>query len=153
MPYNPPGYYPQYYPNANPYADQLTQLKSTQQMYTPQIMQPTQPVSNNSALLWVQGEAGAKSYLVAPNTTVLLMDSEGERFYIKSTDQNGIPSMRVFAYSEVTNAAAHVQPVQVDHVTHEELNSLREEFKTEMQRITELMTKKPTKRGAIETDE
>jgi hypothetical protein len=41
----------------------------------------------------------------------------------------------------------------VDHVTHEELNSLREEFKTEMQRITELIAKKPTKRGAIETDE
>lgn len=150
MPYNPPGYYPQqYYPQTNPYADQLTQLKS-QPMY-----QPAQQNAGN--LLWVQGEAGAKSYLIAPGNTLLLMDSEAERFYIKSVEPNGIPQTRTFEYREITNAPAAAQPVQstqpIDHVTHEELNNLREEFKTEMQRITDLMTKKPTKRGATETDE
>lgn len=149
MPYNPPGYYPQYYSNTNPYADQLTQLKA-QPMY-----QPAQQSAGN--LLWVQGEAGAKSYLIAPGNTLLLMDSETDRFYIKSVEPNGIPQTRVFEYREVTNvpqAAQQVQTAQpVDHVTHEELNSLREEFRTEMQRITDLMTKKPTKRGATEIDE
>lgn len=149
MPYNPPGYYPQYYPNTNPYADQLTQLKA-QPMY-----QPAQQNAGN--LLWVQGEAGAKSYLIAPGNTLLLMDSEAERFYIKSVEPNGIPQTRAFEYREVTNVPAATQPAQatppVDHVTHDELNDLREEFRAEMQRITELMTKKPTKRGATETDE
>ena len=41
---------------------------------------PTQPVQqpqqNNNGILWVSGEVGAKSYLVAPGTSVLLMDSE-----------------------------------------------------------------------------
>lgn len=146
MPYNPPGYYPQYYPNTNPYADQLTQLKA-QPMY-----QPTQ--QNTGNLLWVQGEAGAKSYLIAPGNTLLLMDSEAERFYIKSVEPNGIPQTRTFEYREVTNAPPAVQPASpIDHVTHGELNNLREEFRAEMQRITDLMTKKPTKRGAAEADE
>lgn len=30
----------------------------------------------NSGIIWVQGESGAKSYLVAPNSTVQLWDSE-----------------------------------------------------------------------------
>ena len=37
-----------------------------------------QPQQNNSGILWVSGEVGAKSYLVAPGTSVLLMDSESE---------------------------------------------------------------------------
>ena len=52
-------------------------------------------------LIWVQGEAGAKSYLVAPNSTVMLMDSEKDVFYIKSADSSGMPlPLRVFDYQE-----------------------------------------------------
>ena len=46
---------------------------------------------NNNGLIWVQGEAGAKSYLVAPNTTIMLMDSEASKFYLKSADASGMP--------------------------------------------------------------
>ena len=60
-----------------------------------QIVYPTQPNavptqqsvgSTQSALTWVQGEAGAKSYLVAPNSTVVLWDSETPTIYITSSD-------------------------------------------------------------------
>ena len=55
----------------------------------------------NNGLIWVQGETGAKSYMVAPNTTVLLMDSENQRFYLKSSDASGMPlPLRVFEYTE-----------------------------------------------------
>lgn len=61
--------------------------------YTPQ---------TNNGLIWVQGETGAKSYFVAPNTTVLLMDSENQRFYLKSADPSGMPlPLRVFEYTEM----------------------------------------------------
>lgn len=81
--------------------------------YQPQY-QPQQPVqaqpqntsiNNNqgNGLIWVQGEAGAKSYLVAPNNTVMLMDSESEQFFLKSADASGMPlPLRVFKYSEVS---------------------------------------------------
>lgn len=55
----------------------------------------------NSAIIWVQGEAGAKAYPVAAGNSVQLMDSERQVFYIKSTDNSGIPQpLRRFVYHE-----------------------------------------------------
>lgn len=52
-------------------------------------------------IIWVQGEEGAKAYMVAAGNSVLLMDSEASAFYIKSTDQSGMPMpLRVFEYAE-----------------------------------------------------
>ena len=97
--------YPYY--NVQPsVADNLTQLRmNANQMQNP-VVQPSmasQPMQTqpNNGLIWVQGESGAKSYLVAPNTTVMLMDSEGERFYLKSADASGMPlPLRIFDYKE-----------------------------------------------------
>lgn len=62
--------------------------------------------NNNNSLIWVQGIESAKSYMVAPNTTVLLMDSESQRFYLKSSDASGMPMpLRVFEYTETTQKA------------------------------------------------
>ena len=69
--------------------DQLAQLRAAQQ---PMMQQPAQPSSNG--LIWVQGEAGAKSYLVANGASVLLMDSEKQTFYIKSADAAGTKRIR-----------------------------------------------------------
>lgn len=52
-----------------------------------------------SSIIWVQGEAGAKSYLVAPNTTVALWDSENQTIYLKSADAAGMPSMKTLDYT------------------------------------------------------
>ena len=60
------------------------------------------PVGNaavNSSLIWVQGESGAKSFLVGPGQTVALWDSEAPKIYIKSADASGMPSMRVIEYT------------------------------------------------------
>ncbi len=91
--------YQQAYPQ--PYQDRLAQLQNQYQQTIPQVQQTPQQQPINQGLLWVQGEAGAKSYLVAPNTTVLLMDSEAQHFYLKSTDGAGMPNMRTFEYTEV----------------------------------------------------
>lgn len=57
------------------------------------------PQQGNSGPIWVQGEAGAKSYLVAPNTTVALWDSEAQVIYLKSADPSGMPQMKVLDYT------------------------------------------------------
>lgn len=54
---------------------------------------------SGSGIIWVQGEAGAKSYLVAPNNTVQLWDSEAQTIYLKSADASGMPSMKILDYS------------------------------------------------------
>ena len=64
--------------------------------YPQQMMQQNiQPKSNK---VWVQGEEGAKSYLVAPNTSVDLWDSESQTIYVKSADMYGKPSMQIIDY-------------------------------------------------------
>lgn len=78
-------YYPaQYQPMPQPVQQQA------------QVQQPQQQTAN---LIWVQGEAGAKSHLVAPNTTVALWDSESQRIFLKSADAAGMPSMKILNYT------------------------------------------------------
>jgi hypothetical protein len=46
---------------------------------------------------------GAKAYPVTAGNSVLLMDSEESVFYIKTTDQSGMPQpLRVYDYKERT---------------------------------------------------
>ena len=123
---------------SNPVPDNLQQLRNNNQMQQPMVQQPQQiqqpqPQTNNG-LIWVQGEAGAKSYLVAPNATVMLMDSEGERFYLKSADASGMPlPLRTFEYAETTpngnNTAVNApkNDLNIDlgkYVTRDELNEI-----------------------------
>ena len=99
-PFYRPTYYDQMQPNPN--------MNQFNQQFQPPVTPPTtQPMAQqgNNGLIWVQGEAGAKSYLVAPGNTVMLMDSEGERFYLKSADASGMPMpLRIFDYNERLNA-------------------------------------------------
>lgn len=89
------------------------------------------PQSQGGGILWCQGEAGAKSYPVAPGGSVLLMDSEGSRFYIKSADPSGMPNpLRIFEFREVNAASAPtVSPVSQNapdlsaFVTRDELDN------------------------------
>ena len=103
MAYYAPFYRPAYYESAqqNPMGQFNQQF---QQPTTPPVTQPMTQQANNG-LIWVQGEAGAKSYIVAPGNTVMLMDSESERFYLKSADASGMPMpLRIFDYKERLNA-------------------------------------------------
>ena len=99
MAYYAPFYRPTYY-------DQMNTPGFNQQPIVQQVQQmPTPAPQTNNGLVWVQGEVAAKSYPVAPNCTVMLMDSEGERFYLKSADASGMPlPLRVFEYTERNNA-------------------------------------------------
>ena len=96
---------------------------------------PTQmSVGNNqpntqSSLIWVQGEGAAKSYPVAPNTSVPLFDSEANVVYIKSADASGMPSIKILDYNVRDNSpkTAEIQP-QADFVTHNELADMQKEI-------------------------
>lgn len=139
--------YGNYQPMPQPYADRLTQLQNQYQqtVSVPQIQSiPQQQV--NQGLLWVSGEVGAKSYLVAPNSTVLLMDSDSSRFYLKSADNAGMPNLRIFEYKEVTNApTTSVNASNLDEnvlndkfVTREEYEGLKRQYESIMERLNSI---------------
>ena len=126
MPYIPYGYQPGYYGQAMP--DQLAQLRQNAYQQ-PMMGQATQPTQGTPSIIWVQGEEGAKAYMVAAGNSVLLMDSENSAFYIKSTDASGMPlPLRVFDYKERTTAAKTppqtAQQPGVEFVTRAEFDAL-----------------------------
>lgn len=102
--------YQQMYPQYN-YAPQ-------QQFNQPVALQQQQTADNG--ILWVQGEAGAKSWAVAPGKSVMLMDSESNTFYIKSSDQSGMPMpLRIFDYTERSTQ----QQTQSQVLQHQEIDT------------------------------
>ena len=141
MAYN--NYFPQYYPN------QVPMMQTPQQM---PVGQPTMPqnaqASSNNGITWVQGEAAAKSFPVGAGQSVLLMDSEESVFYIKSTDQSGMPQpLRIFDYTERTaqhSEAGVAKKADVDYVSRSEFEEFREDVKRSIKGI---------RRPRIEEDE
>lgn len=143
-----------YPPLPQPYPDRLVQLQNQyQQLVNAPQIQPMATPQINQGLLWVQGEAGAKSYLVAPNTTVLLMDSESSKFYLKSTDGAGMPSLRTFEYTEVSQNATQA-PNRSDfnfddkYVTRDEYEALKSQYEDIMEKLNNIQNAdKPAKKA------
>ena len=155
------GYQYPYYGSQPPMQDNLAQLRmNANQMQNavvqpPMPSQPMQVQQPNNGLIWVQGESGAKSYLVAPNAIVMLMDSEGERFYLKSADASGMPlPLRIFDYKERTTTA---QQAFGGVVTGESVNLdnfvTREEFERRMESIAPQTATKKNKNNLMEVSE
>ena len=124
--YQPGPMYPAYNP---PMMDNLAQMRA--QQYNPQPQQPaaSAPAAQEGGMKWVQGEEGAKAFLVAAGNSVLLLDSENPSFYIKSADQSGMPlPLRIFDYTERTQPPktppAAPQPQSEQYVTRAEFDAL-----------------------------
>ena len=132
MAYYAPFYRPTYYDPV-----QQNPMGQFNQQFQPPTTQPAaQPIAQqgNNGLIWVQGEAGAKSYIVSPGNTVMLMDSEGERFYLKSADASGMPMpLRIFEYKERTEAPSQAfsAPAAAQNVNFDNFVT-REEFEQRM---------------------
>ena len=106
----------------------------TYPQYYPQFQQnPAGNVQNNAqiqqnGIIWVSGEAGAKAYLVAPNSTVQLWDSESKTIFLKSADASGMPSMKILDYTIRGESTEKPAPVP-EYATREEVNALAEKIK------------------------
>lgn len=134
------------------YQDRLAQLQSQYQQTIPQ--NSPQPMQNGSqGILWVQGEAGAKAYMMAPNTTILLMDSEGQRFYLKSTDMSGVPTLRTFKYTEVTSQPMQEEVPENKYVTRQEYDEIKGKVDGIIQSIDNLKPRNSRSKAEVSTDE
>lgn len=68
--------------------------------YYPIGYQPYQnQLQQQTGIIWVSGEAGARGYPVAPNTNVPLWDSESQVIYLKSADMSGMPTIKILDYT------------------------------------------------------
>ena len=109
--------------------------------YYPAYQQPQQPQpAHGNSRIWVSGEAGAKAFLVAPNTSVDLWDSEAQTIYLKSADALGMPSMKYLDYtirdeSAMPKAAAPEIDLG-DYVTKKDFESFEEKIKKQIKKLS-----------------
>ena len=113
---------------------------SYQPMYQPYSQQQQQ-----NGIIWVTGEAGAKAYLVAPNNTVQLWDSEAQVIYLKSADASGMPSIKVLDYTirETAQNGANKPPVVSDRemlnfATKDEIKAISDEITAIQKKLKEM---------------
>lgn len=98
---------------------------------------------NNQGMQWVQGESAAKSYPVAPNTTVALWDSEENVVYIKSADMSGMPSIKILDYVVRSDAPKQAEiGVSEAFATKEDILHLQEEIDAVKANMGEVKEKK-----------
>ncbi len=129
MPYNP--YQPYSYQQP---LDNLGQLRMWQQQQA------------QSGINWVQGIDAAKAYIVAAGNSVLLLDSESQCFYIKSTDTSGMPQpLRIFDYTERTADIAE----DVSRETY----ATKDEVAELLERIKKLENRRKPKMEVVEVSE
>jgi len=113
-----------------------------QQPLSPYPSPTPNPMANNNdnPIVWVQGEAGAKSFLVAPNKTIPLWDSENQTIYLKSADASGMPSIKILDYT-IREREAPQKPLggiesrTEDYATKDDLEALKKEIKGEISEI------------------
>ena len=144
------GYPMSYQPVYQPYTQSYTPVQAQ-----PQNVAPVQTPVQQNGIIWVSGEAGAKAYLVAPNNTVQLWDSESQTIYLKSADVSGMPSMKILDYTIRDSAKnAPNSPISVpndtssNYATKDEIKAVSEQITALRDRVDNL-----TRRRRREDDE
>lgn len=97
----------------------------------------------NNPFIWIQGGvAGAQSYQVAPNNTVILWDSDEQSIYIKSADMQGKPSIRILDYTIRSEAPRTAQNALYGNdtqiPTREDISALQSQIDSLKQQVEQL---------------
>lgn len=139
--YNNFNNYPYGMPYSNPYGvNSGYQSNYNQQMQQPQMQQQTSYLP----LSFTNGVIGAKAFIVAPNQTVYLRDSdEGSNLlFEKSADMYGKYTIKAYRLSEV-NIDDVGKPLpetpKKEYITKEDLNNFRLVFESKMNVLSSLI--------------
>ena len=106
---------------------------SPPQQFFQQFQQPQQP-NNSVSVVTVQGEAGARIYPVAAGNTVLLIDFDSKKFWLKSTDLNGMPSrFAAFNFTEEIKPANDTD----NFISRNEFNELKQSIDNQFKNLSD----------------
>ena len=85
----------------NPYLPQLQTMQAQLaqlQGNTPQTQ--SQAISQGYQIQTVKGIAGARAFVIPPSSSVVLMDTDSSVFYLKTTDANGLETVKAYEFTE-----------------------------------------------------
>ena len=98
---------------------------------------PQQTPASSFYTVLVNGDAGANAYPVASGNTVLLMDFNSNKFWLKSTNENGIPQpLRCFDFKEEIQ---EIQNGSGNGVTRDEFNVLSQNVSSLTESVNKLL--------------
>ena len=129
--YNP--YAPSYSGNSH-YQTQNNNMMAQQPTYTP--------------LVFVNGVEGAKAYIVQPNSTIYLRDSDSDKLFIKYCDAQGRSTLRTYALVELDEqgnkkVAAPIQEIDPEQfVTKESFRAVETKLNKLQSAVDKLNNKK-----------
>lgn len=127
----------------------------SQYQFQPQTQTQSQA---NSGIIWVQGEAGAKAYIVAPNTTIQLWDSDAQVIYLKSADASGMPSLKILDYT-IRDQKQTKLPTEApkqdlsNYVTKDEFDTIVAKYDSLKAELDGLAQRRQPKRRETDLDE
>ena len=75
------------------------------------------------SIQYVNGRQSAESYQMPANSSVILMDSNTSRFYMKQTDASGLATIRAYDFKEAKEDKAP------EYVTKSEFESFKAKLK------------------------
>lgn len=86
----------------------------------------TQQMPQNTSIEYVNGIEGAKAYIMQPNSTKWLMDSDGSFFYVKTSNAQNQATVKAYKYVEYNaNVTKDDNAEQIEYVTLDEFNKLK----------------------------
>ena len=104
------------YPILQPYQNQLQNLQN--QMLTPTPASITAPT-----IQYVNGRQSVDNYAMQPNTSVILMDSTKDTFYIKKADASGSCTVESYDFRKSK------EDTRTEYVTRAEFDELKQMIK------------------------
>ena len=105
-----------YYPYQTQFSPQFSQLPNLQLQAAPQMQIPQN-------IQYVNGKESAETYQMPANSSVILMDSNTSRFYLKQTDASGTATIKTYDFKESE------EDKPVEYVTKTEFEAFKNKMK------------------------
>ena len=108
----------------------------TQQPAYQQYQQPQQ--TQYIPLTFVSGIEGAKAFIVGPNQTVYLRDSDSDMIFIKNADSQGRYTLKTYNLIPTDEVK---KTNQIEFASLESLNALKKDFEERLKKLSEELEK------------
>ena len=115
-----------YYPTYQPFGQNYFQNP-----YSQQVQQNQQPIQTNG-IIWVNGDAEADAYPIAPNNAVTLWHRTAPIVYFKQADASGRPSMKIYDLVEhkPVDSPVKTEEIPSNFATKEDIHAVESSIQT-----------------------
>lgn len=100
---------------------------------TPGYSVPTYQNQGNG-IIWVNGEAEAKAFMLAPNSAVALWDRQDQTIYLKTSDASGMINTKILDYTVRETPVAETD-IHADYLTKADFEKFAADLQKQLSQI------------------